>query len=201
MPYTSELLDINGTDIANVGGKGAGLGRLARIAGVRVPPGFCVTTQAYDLALATLLAAMDATAWLNERLEAWLGERGAADALTQSVPHNVTSEMGLALLDVSDAVRPHPSVVAVLEQVEARGAVGDGLLDELAALPGGGGAAASSGSSTSRAKRSARGLPAVRPTAARCKSRLTGIGVVGTSFGAAARAAFRGPSWPASARW
>jgi pyruvate,water dikinase len=30
------------------------------------------------------------------------------------VPHNVTSEMGLALLDVADVIRPHPDVVAFL---------------------------------------------------------------------------------------
>ena len=49
--------------------------------------------------------AMDATWWLNEHLEAWLGEKNAADALTQSVANNVTSEMGLALLDVADVIR------------------------------------------------------------------------------------------------
>ena len=54
------------------------------------------------------MSAMDATWWLNEQLEAWLGEKNAADTLTQSVPHNVTSEMGLALLDVADVIRPHP---------------------------------------------------------------------------------------------
>ncbi|MFD6103697.1 PEP-utilizing enzyme, partial [Nocardia salmonicida] len=41
----------------------------------------------------------------------------AADALTQSVPGNVTSEMGLALLDVADVIRPHPEVVAYLERI------------------------------------------------------------------------------------
>ena len=63
------------------------------------------------------MAAMEATWWLNDHLETWLGERNAADALTQSVPHNVTSEMGLALLDVADAIRPHAEVVAFLQQV------------------------------------------------------------------------------------
>ncbi|MBX6363916.1 MAG: phosphoenolpyruvate synthase [Gemmatimonadetes bacterium] len=79
-----------------------------------------------------ILAGMEAAWWLNERLEEWLGEKNAADALTQSVPNNVTSEMGLALLDVADAIRPHPDVVAFLRQVE-----GDDFLDELPALPGG----------------------------------------------------------------
>jgi phosphoenolpyruvate synthase/pyruvate phosphate dikinase len=78
------------------------------------------------------MGAMEATWWLNEHLEAWLGEKNAADTLTQSVPDNVTSEMGLALLDVADAIRPYPEVVAVLETVEE-----EDFLDELAAFPGG----------------------------------------------------------------
>ena len=78
------------------------------------------------------MAAMEATWWLNEQLEAWLGEKNAADTLTQSVPHNVTSEMGLALLDVADVIRPHPEVVAFLQHVED-----EGFLDELPKLAGG----------------------------------------------------------------
>src|SRR5262245_24139936 len=64
------------------------------------------------------MTAIEATWWLNEQLQVWLGEKNAADALTQSVPNNVTSEMGLALLDVADVIRPHPDVVAFLEHVE-----------------------------------------------------------------------------------
>src|SRR5215213_3217792 len=41
-----------------------------------------------------IMAGMEATWWLNDQLQAWLGEKNAADTLTQSVPHNVTSEMG-----------------------------------------------------------------------------------------------------------
>jgi phosphoenolpyruvate synthase/pyruvate phosphate dikinase len=79
-----------------------------------------------------VMAAMEATWWLNEHLEAWLGEKNAADTLTQSAPGNVTSEMGLALLDVADVIRPYPDVVAFLQSVED-----EGFLDELAELPGG----------------------------------------------------------------
>jgi len=78
------------------------------------------------------MSAMEAAWWLNDQLEAWLGEKNAADTLTQSVPHNVTSEMGLALLDVADAIRPHADVVAFLHRVED-----DAFLAELATLPGG----------------------------------------------------------------
>jgi rifampicin phosphotransferase len=79
-----------------------------------------------------IMAGMEATWWLNDQLQAWLGEKNAADALTQSVPHNVTSEMGLALMDVADVIRPHPEVVAFLQQVED-----EGFLDELSRLAGG----------------------------------------------------------------
>jgi rifampicin phosphotransferase len=78
------------------------------------------------------MSAMEATWWLNEHMEARLGEKNAADALTQSVPHNVTSEMGLALLDVADVIRPYPEVVALLQHVED-----EDFLYELAKLPGG----------------------------------------------------------------
>jgi len=79
-----------------------------------------------------IMAAMGATWWLNEQLQAWLGEKNAADTLTQSVLQNVTSEMGLALLDVADVIRPHPDVVAFLQHVED-----EGFLDEMAKLAGG----------------------------------------------------------------
>ena len=78
------------------------------------------------------MAAMEATWWLNDQLQAWLGEKNAADTLTQSVPHNVTSEMGLALLDIADVIRPYPDVVAFLQDVED-----EGFLDELVKLAGG----------------------------------------------------------------
>jgi phosphoenolpyruvate synthase/pyruvate phosphate dikinase len=78
------------------------------------------------------MAAIEATWWLNEQLQAWLGEKNAADKLTQSVPDNVTSEMGLALLDVADVIRPHPDVVGFLQHVE-----GEGFLDEMTGLAGG----------------------------------------------------------------
>ncbi|NYJ32522.1 pyruvate,water dikinase [Nocardiopsis aegyptia] len=87
--------------------------------------------------LPLIMAGMEASRWLNEHLEEWLGERNVADVLTHSVDHNVTSEMGLALLDVADAVRPHPEVVAFLHRVVDEGREGDAFLDEMAGLDGG----------------------------------------------------------------
>jgi rifampicin phosphotransferase len=79
-----------------------------------------------------LMAGMEATWWLNDQLEAWLGEKNAADTLAQSAPNNVTSEMGLALLDVADVIRPHPELVAFLQRVD-----GEDFLDGMAKLAGG----------------------------------------------------------------
>lgn len=56
-----------------------------------------------------------ASSWLNKNMQKWLGEKNAADALAQSVPDNVTSEMGLELLDVADVVRQYPAVIAYFE--------------------------------------------------------------------------------------
>ena len=78
------------------------------------------------------MSAMEAAWWLNDQLQSWLGEKNVADTLTQSVPNNVTSEMGLALLDVADVIRPHRDVVAFLQSVED-----EGFLDEIIKLPGG----------------------------------------------------------------
>lgn len=75
---------------------------------------------------------MNAATWLNEQLLAWLGEKNAADTLSQSVPNNVTSEMGLALLEVTDVIRPHPEVVAYLQHAKD-----EGFLEGLLPLQGG----------------------------------------------------------------
>jgi pyruvate,water dikinase len=80
-----------------------------------------------------IMAGMEATWWLNDQLAAWLGEKNAADTLAQSVPDNVTSEMGLALLDVADVIRRHPAVVELLENVGEN----DAFLDELTEVEGG----------------------------------------------------------------
>jgi phosphoenolpyruvate synthase/pyruvate phosphate dikinase len=84
------------------------------------------------LNLQAIMAGMESTWWLNDQLREWLGEKNAADTLTLSAPGNVTSEMGLALLDVADVIRPHPEVVAFLQ-----GAGDEGFLDELGKLAGG----------------------------------------------------------------
>ena len=47
-----ELQQVDATQIALVGGKAANLGELTRIEGIRVPAGFCVTTDVFRRVLA-----------------------------------------------------------------------------------------------------------------------------------------------------
>ncbi|RKN86163.1 phosphoenolpyruvate synthase [Paenibacillus ginsengarvi] len=81
---------------------------------------------------AVIMAAMSASAWINEHMDKWLGEKNAADTLSQSVPGNITSEMGLALMDVADAIRPYPEIIGYLQHTKE-----DDFLDELVQYEGG----------------------------------------------------------------
>ncbi len=46
-PYVLDFQDIDATKLMIVGGKGANLGELSRIAGIHVPEGFCISTTAF----------------------------------------------------------------------------------------------------------------------------------------------------------
>ena len=79
-----------------------------------------------------IMTAMNASSWINEKTMDWLGEKNVADTLSQSVPNNITSEMGLELLDVADVIRPHPEVINYLQHAKD-----DRFLDELVQFDGG----------------------------------------------------------------
>jgi phosphoenolpyruvate synthase/pyruvate phosphate dikinase len=79
-----------------------------------------------------IMTGMNASAWINEKMSEWLGEKNVADTLSQSVPNNITSEMGLALLDVADVIRPYPDVIEYLSHV-----TDESLLDGLLRFQGG----------------------------------------------------------------
>ncbi|QEM11012.1 phosphoenolpyruvate synthase [Mucilaginibacter rubeus] len=81
--------------------------------------------------IAAIMAGMNATLWINEKMQEWLGEKNAADILSQSVANNITSEMGLELLDVADVIRPYPEVINYLQQAK------DDFFNGLAILNGG----------------------------------------------------------------
>jgi pyruvate,water dikinase len=84
------------------------------------------------LSFGVIMTGMNAALWLNEKMNQWLGEKNAADTLSQSVPNNVTAEMGLALLDVADVIRPYPAIIDFLQQVKD-----DNFLESLPAFDGG----------------------------------------------------------------
>jgi phosphoenolpyruvate synthase/pyruvate phosphate dikinase len=79
-----------------------------------------------------LMTGINASFWINEKMNEWLGEKNAADILSQSVPNNITSEMGLALLNVADVIRPYPGLIDYLQHVK-----NDDFLGELVQFIGG----------------------------------------------------------------
>src|SRR5579863_5845646 len=60
--YVLGLEEIDKTQVALAGGKGANLGELSRIEGIRVPAGFCVTTDAFR-------RVMTAVPWIDDQLD------------------------------------------------------------------------------------------------------------------------------------
>ncbi|SFJ78552.1 phosphoenolpyruvate synthase [Thermoflavimicrobium dichotomicum] len=79
-----------------------------------------------------IMVGLYAANWLNQKMEKWLGEKNVADTLSQSVSNNVTSEMGLALLDVSDVVRQYPAVLEYFDHAKD-----ETFFEDLAQLEGG----------------------------------------------------------------
>jgi rifampicin phosphotransferase len=64
--------------------------------------------------MAVVYVGMYALNWINKHMAKWLGVKGAGDMIARSVANDVTSEMGLALLDVADTVRNHQAAMAAL---------------------------------------------------------------------------------------
>ncbi|MZK49079.1 phosphoenolpyruvate synthase [Clostridium beijerinckii] len=81
---------------------------------------------------AVFMSAINASLWINEKMNEWLGEKNAADILSQSVPNNITSEMGLELMDVADVIRPYLEIVDFLQHVKD-----DNFLEEVIKFHGG----------------------------------------------------------------
>ncbi len=82
--------------------------------------------------IGVIMAGINASFWINEKMNEWLGEKNAADILARSAPGNITSEMGLELLDVADIIRPYPEVISFLENTQS-----ENFLNELPQFEGG----------------------------------------------------------------
>jgi rifampicin phosphotransferase len=72
------------------------------------------------------------TNWLSKNLQKWLGENGVTDILSQALSNNVTTEMGLELIDVADVVRQYPAVLDYFQH-----ASNETFFEDLAKLEGG----------------------------------------------------------------
>lgn len=97
-----------------------------------IPEDFQRLRENIGQGMPVIIAAMQASAWLNTKMDEWLGEKNAADTLSQGVPYNITSQMGLDLLDVADVIRPYPEIVSYLEQTDD-----DDFLEKLLQFAGG----------------------------------------------------------------
>ena len=77
--YVLGFDEIDQTQVAVVGGKGANLGELSRIEGIRVPAGFCVTTDAFRTIVAQAPSIDDQLDRLS-RVDPAIGSRSARSA-------------------------------------------------------------------------------------------------------------------------
>jgi rifampicin phosphotransferase len=86
-----------------------------------------------DRMIGAIVVALLAENSLNKNLKKWLDINNAADTLSKSVDHNITTAMGLALCDLADVVRQHPAVMELF----AGNMEDKDFYVELEALPGG----------------------------------------------------------------
>src|SRR5207302_4580695 len=106
--YVLGFQEIDQTQVAIVGGKGAHLGELSRIEGIRVPAGFCVTTDAFRRIMAQ-------APFMDERIEQLSGlnpdDREAIRTLSAeirriiegiAIPDDLAGEITLALARLGD---------------------------------------------------------------------------------------------------
>src|SRR3954463_598552 len=91
--YVLHFEEIDQTQIAVVGGKGAHLGELSRIEGIRVPPGFCVTTYAFERIIAEVPCIDD---HLDQLSHVSPGDRETIRTLSSEIRHAIE---GLAIPD------------------------------------------------------------------------------------------------------
>src|SRR2546430_4518013 len=101
--YVLGFQEVDQTQVAIVGGKGAHLGELSRIEGIRVPAGFCVTTDAFRRIMAEAPSIDDRLDRLS-RLNP--DDRGATRTLSAgirrtlegiAIPHDPAAAITLAL--------------------------------------------------------------------------------------------------------
>ena len=114
-PVVLGFQEIDQTQVAVVGGKGAHLGELSRIEGIRVPAGFCVTTDAFRRIMAEAPSIDDRLDRLS-RLEP--DDREAIRALSAeirrtleaiAIPDDLAAAITRSLASARRATPPTPS--------------------------------------------------------------------------------------------
>jgi len=97
--YVLDFQEIDHTHVAVVGGKGALLGELSRIDGIRVPPGLCVTTDAFQRILAEAPSIDDRLDRLSRvEPEDWKTIRALSAEIRRAVEDTaIPEDVGLAI--------------------------------------------------------------------------------------------------------
>src|ERR1700683_3516336 len=101
--YVLGLEEIDKTQVALAGGKGANLGELSRIEGIRVPAGFCVTTDAFRRIMTT-------APWIDDQL----GRLSRLDPDDWQAIRTLSAEIRRALEGIAI---PHDLAVAITRSV------------------------------------------------------------------------------------
>lgn len=97
--YTRRFQEIDRSTLMVVGGKGAHLGELSRIEGIRVPEGFCVTTEAYKKITKNneeLISLLDELTYLKAEQRGAIGDLSAKIRMVierMPIPHNIAEEI------------------------------------------------------------------------------------------------------------
>jgi pyruvate,water dikinase len=102
--FIHRLEDLDGSQVASAGGKGASLGELRR-AGVRVPPAFIVNRSAFDAFMATADPHGRVAGWLTDVDSDRLGCAEAAAAIQEllgnaPVPDEIVSALRESLSEL-----------------------------------------------------------------------------------------------------
>ncbi|HET9493031.1 MAG TPA: PEP/pyruvate-binding domain-containing protein, partial [Chloroflexia bacterium] len=118
--YVLGFQDIDSTKLMVVGGKGANLGELSRIAGIRVPDGFCITAEAFKRVIGetpSINELLDRLSLLKvedrDKIRALSGEiRRVIEGI--AIPHDITEEFTrlLSRLGEEDAYAVRSSATA-----------------------------------------------------------------------------------------
>ena len=107
--YVLHFHELDATQVAAAGGKGANLGELSRIEDIQVPSGFCVTTRAFAHAVASV-SSRDAQLLQLSHLRSEdhdairaLSARVRRDIEAIAVPPDVAADITRALAQLGDS--------------------------------------------------------------------------------------------------